>query len=141
MPNSDALPSIRVTVKMIFRHGEEAMYYETSTGVKDFPGGRVEYGEQLIDALRRELHEELHYELKEEPRLVDVMSFTPSDKSVHHLIIGYTVELPDKIDFQWRDIDHPQENIAFHWINRRDIHHGNFYPNHESLLLKATAPA
>jgi 8-oxo-dGTP diphosphatase len=138
-PNSPTLPAIRVTVKMIFRHGDECLYYKTSSGGRDFPGGRVEYGEKLIDALRRELKEELHFELTEEPKLVDVVAYTPDDRSVHHLIIGYTMELPDKPEFQWHDdSDYEDQKLEFHWVNKEDIRQGGFYPNHERLLLKAT---
>ncbi len=129
---------IRVTVKMLFRCKDEVLFYSTPEGVRDFPGGGVEFGEQLVDALKRELMEELHYKLVDIPKLVDVKSFTPEDRSVHHLIIAYTIELPEKIEFTWHDTDaSPPSDIAFHWINKRDIASQHFYPNHEALLLKA----
>ena len=71
--------------------------------------------------------------------LIDTYAEPNPDKpEVHHLIIAYTIELPEKIEFTWHDTDaSPPSDIAFHWINKRDIASQHFYPNHEALLLKA----
>ena len=131
---------IRVNVKMIFRCGDEAMYYLVERiGVRDFPGGGVEYGETLIDALKRELKEEIGYDLVETPRQAGIVDYVPDDTSVHHIIIGFTIALPSKPTFTFHhdNDEHPEDVITFHWVHKDDIDRKPFCPNHKTLLRNA----
>ena len=69
---SDALPSIRVVCALI-RHPVDADYYLAAQRpandpqlpeMWEFPGGKIESGESEIEALKREIREELALEIE-----------------------------------------------------------------------------
>lgn len=53
-----------VTVKIMLRYKDKVLIVEHKDGNFGFPGGHVEWNESLIGALKRELKEELNYNLK-----------------------------------------------------------------------------
>ncbi len=61
------------------RRGPEA---KNERGLWEFPGGSVEFGERLADALKREMHEEYGIEI-EVGELLDVVDHILSDEGQH----------------------------------------------------------
>ena len=52
------MPSItnkfpKVSVKIVFRCGGHFLYYITKSGIRDIPGGHVNFGETILEALKR----------------------------------------------------------------------------------------
>src|SRR4030042_186709 len=73
-------------VKIIFRCGDYVLYYRTRKGIKDIPGGHIHFGETIFEALKRELREEIGFELETEPpliiqihryKIIDITQFIP----------------------------------------------------------------
>ncbi len=124
----------RIAVKAVFRCGEYVLYYKTSGRVRDIPGGHIEFGETIFEALKRELKEELNYDLKIQPKLLYVWTYISSDKKAHRVYIVYLIDLLEKINF----VSHEAENdLKFEWLHKNDIKKQNFLPEMENLLLKA----
>ncbi|MCG2691002.1 NUDIX hydrolase [Candidatus Parcubacteria bacterium] len=124
----------RVAVKAVFRCGEYALYHETNGGVRDIPGGHIKFGETIIEALKRELREELNYDLKIQPKLLYAWTYISSDKKAHRVYIIYLIDLPRKINFVAQEAG---SGLKFKWLHKDDIKKQKFLPEMENLLLKA----
>lgn len=107
---------------LIFNKKEELLVFEESYNGKTifkFPGGGVELGEGIMDALKRELQEELGIE-----SLIEVSHFyttedcVPSAFKPEEQIISvyYKVKTDlDKLEFKPEFIDEEGE-VDFHWL-------------------------
>lgn len=122
-----------VSVKIVFKF-EDKVLYQKSDYIRDIPGGHIEFGETIMEALKRELKEELGYELETEPDLLHVWSYVSRDKTVHRVYVVYLVNLEKEIIFSSQE----DTSLEFIWLNKLDIKSQNFLPEMEKFLLKAT---
>lgn len=83
----------QVSVKLIFKCEDRIMRFRHRDGTNDFLGGTVEWGGAVMETLKRELREELDYDLKKEPELLDVYSYVSEDKEKHKILIQYILRL------------------------------------------------
>ena len=108
-------------VAVVIRNGENKILiakektnksYEKSKGLWTVPAGKVEVGESLLDAARREVKEEVGYDIK----LIDAIGvynlFSSKNSSVPR--VAFRAELiNDKIS--------DAEFTEVHWVNVNDI--------------------
>lgn len=123
-----------VSVKIVFRCKDSVLYTITDGKIRDIPGGTVEFGEMLTEALKRELMEELGFNLQEEPRLLHVWTYISSDKSKHRVNIVFTTNLPSQINFTHKE---DGDRTVFIWLPKDRIREQKFLPGMEKSLLKA----
>jgi ADP-ribose pyrophosphatase YjhB (NUDIX family) len=98
-----------VSVKLIFKYRNKILMLLQKNGRFDLPGGRVEWGESVLGALKRELKEELDYSLKKEPELFHIYDYVSDDKKRRSVIIDYFYPLdkmpklysPEKLELFW----------------------------------------
>jgi 8-oxo-dGTP pyrophosphatase MutT (NUDIX family) len=98
-----------VTLKIIFRHKDKTLMLRHRNGAFDFPGGRVEWKESIFGTLKRELKEELNYDLKEEPELFDLWNYISKNGRRHSVMIYFIYQLdkkpklssPEKLQLLW----------------------------------------
>jgi 8-oxo-dGTP diphosphatase len=73
----------------------------------EFPGGKVEGNESNIDAIKREIKEELHMDIIVEDFLMTVDHVYPDFELVMHSFICNTesaeLTLTEHVDFKWLD--------------------------------------
>jgi 8-oxo-dGTP diphosphatase len=85
-----------VAVKVIIKWKDRILVRRHKSGVFDFPGGRMEFGETILDTLKRELREELNYSLAKEPKFLDVYNYVAKDKERHSVFLNYVLALTQK---------------------------------------------
>lgn len=80
------------------------------------PGGKIELGEPIYDALKREVHEEVGLEIEIE-RLIDVFEhLTPGDENCHFVILYYRCRP------LYCDVVHNKDEVAeFAWVSCSDL--------------------
>lgn len=80
------------------------------------PGGKIELGEAIIDALKREVHEEVGLEI-EIDRFIDVFEhLTPGDDNCHFVILYY------RCTPIYCDVVHNENEVsAYAWVSCEDL--------------------
>lgn len=113
--------NIQVGVKAIIQNSNGSyLFLKRSSRVStdaqeaswDIPGGRIDPGEKLIDALRREIQEEIGHDLQSDPQLIAAQDIIVSSKDLHVVRLTYLIEedvpnitLSDEHDdFRWISI-------------------------------------
>ncbi len=124
---------IEVSAKIVFRHKGRFLYHRTKDGARDVPGGHIEFGETIFEALKRELKEELGFILKKEPKLMYAWTYFPRDKSAHRVYLVYLLDIPKMLAFKHQELD----DLEFIWLKKDEIKAQKFLPEMERYLLKA----
>jgi len=121
-----------VTVKIMLRYKEEVLMIKHKDGNFGFPGGHVEWNESLIGALKRELREELNYNLKKDPMLFDVWNYIPKENPGRNRI-GHTVFLNYIYRLDKKPVLSSPEKLGIFWLTRRDIFSKGIIKNKQFL--------
>lgn len=119
MALKDTRAAYRVAVKGIVRDEEgKVLFVQERSDSWDLPGGGLEHGEDLLDALNREFSEELKTEIEidyKNPIIVSTWN-TKFDDPV--LIIAFEVKILSKpqltediSDFQYYSLDQAKQSV------------------------------
>lgn len=86
-------------------------------GIYELPGGHIDFGEDPVDGLKREVMEELHMRV----RIGDpffVFTYTNDVKGSHSIEVIYFAEFEDPIE----NIQiHPSDHSEFKWFSEDEI--------------------
>ena len=110
-------------------------------GKYELPGGHVEEGEDLIDAMIRETKEELNIDLKRENlSIVHILHHYKADRIIFRILAKKyegTIQIgePDKCEkLEWFDINELPNNIDIKSKNDlKEISQGIFYDNSDFI--------
>jgi 8-oxo-dGTP pyrophosphatase MutT (NUDIX family) len=109
-------PVYEVDVKILVYNPEKSLLFAKDTNQKwDLPGGRIDEGESLLKAVKREVKEELGVEIKSinpRPKFADLVDF---DDKKQRLVVGFEVELAS-FDFKKSD-----ENIEDRFLSSAEF--------------------
>ena len=135
MPNSDSSTIIDVAVGVISRSDGHILLAERPTGKPwsgywEFPGGKFEIGESPVEALARELHEELGIELDTAYPWI-TRHYTYPERTVRlHM---YRVE-------RWHGEPHGRETQDLSWVDPHDISVSPLLPANHGILQALNLP-
>ena len=89
---------------------------EKYAGAWEFPGGHVEEGESLQDAIKRELDEEIGYELDEEFKIVNYSEEIKSknDITTHNIELDFLID----VDMNKVDVKLSFEHEDYKWVSK-----------------------
>ena len=104
-----------VSVKIIFRYKDRILMLRNKNGVFEFPGGRMEWKESILGTLKREIKEELNYDLKEEPELFSVWNYIFKNGKRHSVFINYIYRLNKIPKFS------SPEQLEILWLTKKEI--------------------
>lgn len=86
-------------------------------GVYELPGGHVNYREDIIDGLKREIIEEFNMNIRVGDPFA-VFTYTNDIKGSHSIEVIYFVEFTDPIE---KITIHPEDHSQFDWIGENDL--------------------
>ncbi len=142
------MPEIRILAICVFRRGSRILVARGFDAVKGEAflrplGGAVEFGELAVDALRREIHEELDAEIIE-PVQIGVLEnlFTYQGKPGHEVVIVFDAEFADQQLYQKDSLPIHEEDVwdgPAQWVEFDDGLALALYPDGLTELLNNTA--
>ena len=94
-------------------------------GIFDFPGGRIEFGESPLEALKRELKEELNYSLTRKPTFFNVWNYLSKNRKRHSIFLTYILRLSTKPKL------YSSEKADLLWLNKKEFLDGKVVENKE----------
>lgn len=112
-----------ITVKIIFKWKDQILIMKHLNGMFDFPGGRVEFGESSVEALKRELKEELNYSLAKEPKFFNVWNYLSGNGKRHSIFLTYILRLSRKPRLV------SSEKADLLWLTEKEFIKGNVVKN------------
>jgi 8-oxo-dGTP diphosphatase len=102
----------KITAKAIFKRGNNILFVKDIKGVWELPGGKIKFGENPVNALRRELKEELGWKNIKVGEIINICGFSSSrDKTDYHFIV-----LVYQCFSQEKNIATSNEFIDYKWI-------------------------
>lgn len=100
--------------------------YHFDTPMIKLPGGGLQFGEGPVDAIRRELMEELGFEMRSGVQFHTTDFFARSAFNLNHQVLGiyYLVDTDAQLENSYRNpVVHPNENggLDFRWVTIEEL--------------------
>lgn len=131
--------NLQVGVKALIKNSNgEYLFIRRSTTLAtdisepswDIPGGRIEPDEYLLEALRREVQEEIGHEVQSAPMLIKAQDIFVTAKDLH--VVRLTYMLVEDIE----DIILSDEHEEYVWVHESQLETVNAEPYLAEVLLQ-----
>jgi mutator protein MutT len=131
--------NLQVGVKALIKNSkDEYLFMRRSTILAtdvsepswDIPGGRIESNEYLPEALKREIQEEVGYEIQSTPMLIAAQDIFVPAKELHVVRLTYT--LKEDVD----NIALSDEHEEYVWVHESQLETVNAEPYLAEVLMQ-----
>ncbi|MFY9493113.1 MAG: NUDIX hydrolase [Minisyncoccia bacterium] len=122
----------KTTVKGILKRGDEILFVKDHKGVWELPGGKIDFGENPAETLKREFREELGWNDLEVGRIVDVWTFTSQKEDMEYQFIVLVYECFSNE----KEINHSDEHIEYKWVPISEIDDLNMREGYKNAVKK-----
>jgi len=131
--------NLQVGVKALIKNSRgEYLFIRRSTTLAtdvsepswDIPGGRIEPDEYLLEALRREVQEEIGHEVQSTPMLIKAQDIFVTTKDLH--VVRLTYRLTEDVE----DIILSDEHEEYVWVHESQLETVNVEPYLAEVLLQ-----
>ena len=131
--------NLQVGVKALIKNSNgEYLFIRRSTTLAtdisepswDIPGGRIEPDEYLLEALRREVQEEIGHDVQSAPMLIKAQDIFVTAKDLH--VVRLTYMLVEDIE----DIILSDEHEEYVWVHESQLETVNAEPYLAEVLLQ-----
>lgn len=128
---------LQVGVKVLIKNKSGAfLFLQRSNSIStdstetswDIPGGRINTGEQLLDALYREVLEEIGSDIQSSPQLIAAQDIIVPAKDLHVIRLTYVLEA----DISNIKLSH--EHIDYKWVMSNQFESINVEPYLRKVL-------
>ena len=134
---SPGYAGIRPVALAVIRDGSRLLVreYQTAKGKRFYRplGGAIHFGERGVDAVRREIREEIGEEIKNVRHLGTVENiFEREGQPAHWIVLLFEAEFVDRSRYASESIDGVEgdgERIEAHWIDLGQPLRGPVYPD------------
>lgn len=109
-----------VSAKLILRAENGVCMLVHRDGNYDFPGGQMKWGESPEQTLKRELMEEIAYQLPVEPRFLDIWNYISKDNSRHTIFLYYFAVL-EKRPVLYTAGEEAEAGTTVTWLDKQEM--------------------
>lgn len=127
------MPMYRLSVKaLIYNEEHKFLLLKEKKGIRDFPGGGIEYRETPQETIQRELSEELGITEKIEinTKIMHFIAYYYQEKEVGVWLAFYEVSLPSKVEIQKGDA----ECVEYGYFSIEEAKKLDLHPNAQHFL-------
>lgn len=122
----------KTTVKGVLKRNDKILFVKDTKGVWELPGGKIDFGENPEETLKRELKEELGLNNVRIGKIIDIWTFTSQKENTDYQFIVLVYEcLSDEKEIKYSD-----EHIEYKWIPISEVESLNMRDGYKKSVKK-----
>lgn len=122
----------KTTTKGIFKRGDKILFVKDTKGVWELPGGKIDFGENPEETLKREFKEELDWDNIRVGNIINAWSFSSQKEDIEYQFIVLVYECFS----EEKDIKYSDEHIEYKWVPISDINELNVRDGYKNSVKK-----
>jgi 8-oxo-dGTP diphosphatase len=127
----------QVSIKDFLCRNKKVLFLKTpkagkKNGIWELPGGRMDFGENVEQAFRREMREEIGFQKVKMGGLINTWSFTSIREGVNHHFMMFDFEIftdESKIELSF-------EHTEYKWVREDDFENMDMKEGHKETLRR-----
>jgi 8-oxo-dGTP diphosphatase len=128
-----------ITATAFIHDGKGSLFTAKRSATKKFlpdvfelPGGHIDFGEEIVEGLKREVLEEFNMEIAVGDPFY-TFTYINEIKGSHSIEIGFFARFTDPID---KIVIHPEDHSEWRWIKESDLPNVTYTPEELKAVRK-----